>query len=66
MINKWLSAKEIADLLSLTKHAVNRKARLENWQYRSYAVRGGKEHRYHLRIFLKISKPPMPPVLNYR
>jgi len=48
MIDKWLTSNEIAELLSIDSRSVNRKAKKESWQYRSYAVRGGKEHRYHL------------------
>jgi len=48
MTDKWLTLKEIAGLLSLTKGPVIRRAQLEGWSFRSYSVRGGKERRYHI------------------
>jgi transposase InsO family protein len=48
MINKWLTSNEIAQLLSTTNRWIQKRAIKENWLYRSYAVRGGKEHRYHI------------------
>ena len=48
MTNKWLTIKEIADLLLVEKCTVIRKAQKENWPYRSHSVRGGQERRYHL------------------
>jgi putative transposase len=48
MTDKWLTASEIAELLSITKRPLNIRARHEKWPYRSYAVRGGKERLYHL------------------
>jgi putative transposase len=50
MINKlWLTVKEIAVVLSRTRGPIIRRAQLEKWPYRSYAVRGGKERRYHIK-----------------
>jgi hypothetical protein len=49
MIDKWLTSNEIAQLLSLKKpRPIQVRAKKEAWPYRSYAVRGGKERRYHL------------------
>jgi putative transposase len=48
MIDKWLTANEIAELLSITKRPINIRANRENWPYRTHAVRGGKERRYPL------------------
>ena len=48
MIDKWLTANEIAKLLSIDPRSVNRKAKKESWTYREYKVRGGKERRYQL------------------
>ena len=48
MIDRWLSVSEIAELLSCTRGWIIQKAKKEGWQYRSFNVRGGKEHRYHL------------------
>ncbi|MDR0584545.1 MAG: hypothetical protein LBG57_09400, partial [Treponema sp.] len=48
MIDKWLTVKEIAKLLSRHKSNIIRRAQREDWPYRSYAVRGGPERRYHL------------------
>jgi putative transposase len=48
MTNKWLTLNDIAELLSLTKGPVIRRANIENWPYQSYSIRGGKERRYHL------------------
>jgi len=48
MIDKWLTLNEITELLSVTKSAVKKRAQREGWPYRSYAVRGGKERRYHI------------------
>ncbi|MDR0487078.1 MAG: hypothetical protein LBG91_02405, partial [Treponema sp.] len=43
-----LNANEIAKLLSIDPRSVSRIAKQNDWQYRSYAVRGGKERRYRL------------------
>jgi transposase len=48
MIDKWLTANEIALLLSTTGRNVRRWAKERYWPYRSFTVRGGKERRYHL------------------
>ncbi|MDR0584594.1 MAG: hypothetical protein LBG57_09645 [Treponema sp.] len=48
MIDKWLTANEIVQLLSRRKCTIIRRAQRESWPYRSYAVRGGKERRYRL------------------
>jgi putative transposase len=48
MNDKYLSIKEIAELLSRTRGPVLRRAKLENWPYRSYPVKGGKERRYRI------------------
>ena len=48
MTDRWLSVSEIAELLSCTRGWIIQKAKKESWQYRSFNVRGGKEHRYHL------------------
>jgi putative transposase len=48
MIDKWLTAKQIAPLLNLKINSVNVRAKRDAWPYRSYAVRGGRERRYHL------------------
>jgi hypothetical protein len=40
-MEKWLTANEIAQLLSVTKRPLNIRANREGWPYRSYAVRGG-------------------------
>ena len=47
-MDKWLSANDIAQILEATKRWINNRAKDEHWAYRSYAVRGGKERRYHL------------------
>jgi transposase InsO family protein len=49
MMDKWLTSKEIAPLLNLKTNSVNVRAKREHWPYRSYAVRGGKERRYHIK-----------------
>ncbi|MDR0583194.1 MAG: hypothetical protein LBG57_02435, partial [Treponema sp.] len=48
MIDKWLTVKEIAELLLRSRGWIIQRAKEEGWPYRSYAVRGGKERRYHL------------------
>jgi putative transposase len=48
MIDKWLTANEIALLLNLEKDSIKKRAQRKGWPYRSYAVRGGQERRYHL------------------
>jgi hypothetical protein len=49
MIDKWLTVNEIAALLSCSRGwIIQRAGGKEPWPYRSYAVRGGKERRYHL------------------
>ncbi|MDR2729418.1 MAG: hypothetical protein LBB81_00785, partial [Treponema sp.] len=48
MIDKCLTINEIAKLLVLTRGWIIQRAKLESWSYRSYAVRGGQERRYHL------------------
>jgi len=48
MMDKWLTINEIAGLLSCTRGWIIQRAKKEGWPYRSYAVRGGKERRYHL------------------
>jgi putative transposase len=49
MIDKWLTANEIAQLLSREPRTILLRAKKGGWPYRSYAVRGGKERRYHLK-----------------
>jgi hypothetical protein len=54
MIDKWMTANEIAQLLSLkNKRSLNIRAQREGWTYRSYAVRGGRERRYRLASLLE-------------
>jgi hypothetical protein len=48
MTDKWLTLNEIAELLSVPKDTVKKRAKRNDWPYRSCAVRGGKERRYHL------------------
>jgi len=48
MIDKWLTDNEIAQLLEKKRRRINDRAKLESWPYRSYAVRGGYERRYHI------------------
>lgn len=48
MTDKWLTIKEIAQLLNCSRGWIIQKAKDGNWPYRSYTVRGGKERRYHL------------------
>ncbi|MDR1319180.1 MAG: hypothetical protein LBJ90_06100, partial [Treponema sp.] len=48
MTDKWLTANEVAQLMSIDPRSANRRAQLDKWPYRSFAVRGGKERRYHL------------------
>jgi transposase InsO family protein/transposase len=49
MLDKWLSANEIALLLSLkNKRPLNIRAQHEGWPFRAYSARGGKERRYRL------------------
>jgi hypothetical protein len=48
MTGTWLTLNEIAALLSRTKRRIIQRAQDEHWPYRSYAVRGGQERRYHL------------------
>jgi transposase InsO family protein len=48
MTDKWLTISEIAELVSRTKARIKQRAKLESWPYRSYAIRGGKERRYHI------------------
>jgi transposase InsO family protein/transposase len=48
MTDKWLTANEIAQLMSIDPRSANRRAKREGWSYRSYTTRGGKERRYHL------------------
>jgi hypothetical protein len=47
-MEKRLSASDIANLLVTTKRWVNNRAKNEQWPYRSYTVRGGKQKRFHL------------------
>jgi len=46
--NKTYTAKEIADVLSITKQTVMRRAQNENWLYIEEQVRGGKLRQYAL------------------
>jgi hypothetical protein len=48
MIEKWLSANEIAQLLAKDKRVINRWAARESWTYRTFQERGGKHPRYHI------------------
>jgi putative transposase len=48
MIDKWLTANEIALLLSREPRTILWMAKKDEWPYRSYAARGGKERRYPL------------------
>jgi transposase InsO family protein len=48
MTDKWLTLNEIAILINRTKVRIVQRAQKESWPFRSYAVRGGKERRYHL------------------
>jgi hypothetical protein len=49
MIDKWLTANDMALLLSREPRTILWRAKKEAWSYRSYTVRGGKERRYHLK-----------------
>ena len=48
MRDRWLTINEIAQLLSTSIRCIQKRAQRGSWPYRSYAVRGGKERRYHL------------------
>ena len=48
MIDKWLTANEIAKLLSREKCTIIRRAKKENWTYKAYTGRGGKKRHYQL------------------
>ena len=48
MTDKWLTCNEIALLVNIEPRSVSRRAQKENWQYRTQAVRGGKERQYHI------------------
>jgi transposase InsO family protein len=48
MMDKWLTDNKIAQLLKKSRRWIYEKSKQEGWQYCSYAVRGGKERRYHL------------------
>jgi hypothetical protein len=47
MMEKWLTVDEIAQLM--TTRRVQQISKVKNWPYRSYAVRGGQERRYHIK-----------------
>jgi hypothetical protein len=49
MVEKWLNVDEIALLISKTKRRVQQISKEQSWPYRSYAVRGGQERRYHIK-----------------
>jgi hypothetical protein len=49
MIEKWLSSNDIAKLLAIDPRSANRIAKRKGWPYRSYAVRGGQERRFHIK-----------------
>ncbi|MDR2433683.1 MAG: hypothetical protein LBD47_03855 [Treponema sp.] len=48
-MEKWLPANLLADLLSITKRAVNKRAKEKNWPYRTVDGNGGPEYRYHIK-----------------
>jgi putative transposase len=48
MTDKWLTVNEIAELLSLTKSAIKKRAQRESWPYRSDTGEGQKKHRYRI------------------
>jgi len=48
MMDKWLSASSIAQLLGLTNRAVRFRAAGESWPYRTMQGNGGKHPRYHI------------------
>jgi hypothetical protein len=48
MMEKWLSASFIAQLLGLTNRAVRFRAARESWSYRTFEGNGGKHPRYHI------------------
>jgi transposase InsO family protein len=45
---RWLSVSEIAELLSVTRQRIHRRAGDEHWSYRTFDGNGGKQKRYHL------------------
>jgi len=47
MIDKWLTVNEIAELLSCSRGWIIQIAKQDDWPYRTYSVRDGKERRYH-------------------
>ncbi|MHB9292657.1 hypothetical protein Holit_01759 [Hollandina sp. SP2] len=49
MIKEWLTLSDIAILSGCSKSTSIRDAQREGWPYRSYAVRGGQERRYHIK-----------------
>jgi putative transposase len=48
MIEKWLSASSIAQLLGKNKRVINRRAKDESWSYRTFEGNGGPHPRYHI------------------
>ena len=48
MINRWLNANEIAELLRTTGRTVRRLAEEGRWDVREFTVRGGKEKRFNI------------------
>ena len=48
MIAKYLTSNDIAQLLSVGKRGVNKRALQEKWQSQKFTVRGGQERRYLL------------------
>jgi hypothetical protein len=48
MISKWLSANEIAELISIDIRSSQRRAKKEHWISRKQSVRGGKQSIYQL------------------
>jgi hypothetical protein len=39
----WLSDKDIAEILGITRQGVNLKTKGGKWKYRAFAVNGGNE-----------------------
>jgi histidinol phosphatase-like enzyme len=45
----WLSDKELAEILGITRQGSNAKAKRGKWCRRGFVVNGGMEYRYHIK-----------------
>jgi hypothetical protein len=52
-MGKWLSANDIAEILSVSRRAINKRSKKRGWAYRTVDGNGGKQKRFHIKDLLE-------------